>query len=56
VKYALDDLQKMSKSFQDVFCAMSTKTFVEKLSEITGIKTLEYDPWLNGAGFRIVMS
>ena len=52
VKCAYDDIDKMDKSIQKVFLALSTQYAIDKFSYITGIENLEYDPCLHGAGLH----
>jgi Rps23 Pro-64 3,4-dihydroxylase Tpa1-like proline 4-hydroxylase len=52
VKYAMDNLENMPKTAQEVFNLLSTEGFIQRISEITKIPKLEADPYLLGAGLH----
>lgn len=52
VKYANDDINNMDKSIRNVFLALSSEKCISIFSEISGIKDLQYDPCLHGAGLH----
>ena len=53
VKYANDRVSTFSPSIKDVFNKLSSPWFINKMSELTGIKDLENDPTLHGAGLHM---
>lgn len=53
VKYSNDNINNMDNSIKDVFYLLSSNKLIEVFSEITGIKDLEYDPYLHGAGLHV---
>lgn len=53
VKYANDNINTIDKSIKDLFYLLSTDKLIKVFSEITGIKDLEYDPYLHGAGLHV---
>ena len=44
-----NDINNMDKSMKDIFYLLSTDKLIKVFSEITGIKELEYDPYLHGS-------
>ena len=52
VKYAYDNINGMKKNTRDTFLALSSSKTIEYFAKITGIKNLEYDPCLHGAGLH----
>jgi Rps23 Pro-64 3,4-dihydroxylase Tpa1-like proline 4-hydroxylase len=52
VKYVKDKINTLSKSVKDFFYLMSLEKTIKIWSEITGIKGLEVDPYLHGAGIH----
>lgn len=49
-KYAFDCIEKMKPGAKNLFSALSSEPFVKLLRRLTGIETLEMDPYLHGAG------
>jgi len=52
-KYAFDDIDNAPRSIKKIFNLFSCKEIVNVFSNISGIETLEYDPYLHGAGLHI---
>ena len=52
VKYANDDIENMDQSIKKLFYLLSTNQLINVFSRITGIKDLEFDPYLHGAGLH----
>jgi len=52
VKYACDNINKLSKSVKDYFYLLSSNEMINAVSKISGIKNLDYDEYLNGAGLH----
>ena len=52
VKYACDDINNMNENIRNVFLALSSKNSLAIFSELSGIKDLQYDPCLHGAGLH----
>jgi len=52
VKYANDNIDTMDKSIKDLFYLLSSNKLIKTFCEITGIKDLEYDLYLHGAGLH----
>ena len=53
VKYTLDKLEKLPTSLKEIFYLLSTKEITNKLSILSNIENLEYDPYLHGAGIHV---
>jgi Rps23 Pro-64 3,4-dihydroxylase Tpa1-like proline 4-hydroxylase len=53
VKYANDRVSSFSPSIKDVFKALSSSWFIDKMTNLTGIEDLESDPTLHGAGLHM---
>ena len=53
VKYANNNIDTMPDSIRDIFYALSTKELQHIFSKITGVETLEVDPYLHGAGLHV---
>ena len=53
MKYANDNINDFDKSIKDLFYLLSTNKLIKIFSEITGIKELEYDPYVHGAGLHV---
>jgi len=51
-KFALDNLKNMPPNISDIFNLLSTNNFIDIIKKITNIQTLEYDPYLHGAGLH----
>ena len=52
VKYAFDDINRLESPLRDYFYYLSTPDIVSLFSYISGIKELEYDEYLHGAGLH----
>jgi hypothetical protein len=52
-KYLNDNVGKMDDCIKNLFYALSSDKIVGKMSELTGIKDLEYDKYLHGAGLHM---
>jgi dTDP-glucose 4,6-dehydratase len=53
VKYANDDIKNLPLCIKKLFYLLSTKELTSKISELSSIPLLEYDPYLHGAGLHI---
>ena len=53
VKYAHDQINLLHPCIKNIFCALATPKIIEKLTILTGIPNLEYDPCLHGAGLHL---
>ena len=53
VKYTNDNINNINKSIKDLFYLLSTNKLIDVFSKITGIKDLEFDPYLHGAGLHL---
>lgn len=51
-KYANDNINNMNKPTKELFYLLSTNQLLNIFSNITGIKDLEFDPYLHGAGLH----
>jgi dTDP-glucose 4,6-dehydratase len=52
-KFANDSISIMPRCIKKIFNLLSCKEIIEKISLLTGINNLEYDPYLHGAGLHI---
>jgi Rps23 Pro-64 3,4-dihydroxylase Tpa1-like proline 4-hydroxylase len=52
-KFANDNISIMPRCIKKIFNLLSCKEIISKISLLTGIKNLEYDPYLHGAGLHI---
>ena len=52
VKYANDNINNMPDIIRNIFYALSTQKMIQKIAKITGIRNLEYDKFLHGAGLH----
>lgn len=52
VKYAYDNINSLNKPLKDLFYLLSTDEMVKVISEMSGIKGLQHDEYLNGAGLH----
>ena len=53
VKWAWDKLDHMPPIVQAYFALMQSSTVVELMRQLTGVATLEHDPYLHGAGVHL---
>jgi len=53
IKYANDNINSMPDSLKQLFYLLTTDEILEKMSNLSGINNLEYDPTLHGAGLHI---
>ena len=53
VKYAFDNLKEMGENTQKLFSWFASDQLTTKISHITDITNLEYDPHLHGAGLHV---
>jgi hypothetical protein len=52
VKYAFDDINRLESPLKDYFYHLSSPSIISLFSSISGIKDLEFDPYLHGAGLH----
>ena len=52
IKFAYDDVKNLPIVLKDAFYLLSTKEITEKINILSGINSLEYDPYLHGAGLH----
>lgn len=52
VKFANDHIEKFDECIQSLFYMLSTSEIISLFSDLSGIKDLEYDPYLHGAGLH----
>ena len=52
-KFANDQISTMPRCIKKLFNLLSCKEIIEKINILSGIKNLEYDPYLHGAGLHI---
>jgi hypothetical protein len=53
VKYANDNINSLPEDIKNFFYHLSSNQLVDVMSRLTGIKDLEYDEYLHGAGLHI---
>lgn len=53
VKYAYDDIDKLSIDLKNYFYYLSTPEFTDVMKNMTGIDNLVYDEYLHGAGLHM---
>ena len=51
-KYAFDNINTLKPNLKNLFYILSTNTVIDIFKEISGIKSLEYDEFLHGAGIH----
>jgi dTDP-glucose 4,6-dehydratase len=52
-KYAFDNIKSLPENLKSIFYLLSTKEITNKISILSGIEDLEYDPYLHGAGLHV---
>lgn len=52
-KFAFDDIQNLPEHVKQLFYLLSTREVIEKISALTAISDLEFDPYLHGAGVHV---
>jgi 3,5-epimerase/4-reductase len=52
VKYAYDNIEKMPLNLNKYFYLVNSEFIVNKISKLSGIKNLEFDPYLHGGGLH----
>ena len=53
IKYANDDINNLPVCIRKLFYLLSTDEIINEVSALSGIESLEYDPYLHGAGLHI---
>ena len=52
-KYTYDKINNLPEELKNIFYYLSTDKVINKLSKITNIPNLEFDPYLHGAGLHV---
>ena len=51
-KYTFDNIENLTEEIKKYFYILSSNRFIEFITKLTGIKNLEQDPYLHGAGLH----